>query len=170
MEMMEMEPEKPSALKGEEDIFAALDNAHGAETSEEEASDGGFLPKNSLIKFPGAKIKVVSSRGTLQWFRLQCPGWGIVTEKVQETDKFIEFRATVYDADERIRSTGSKTWSKTKPGTGQFALECAETGAINRALNNLGFLGLVAKTGFDPDGKEPYWKNWKKEKDENDSK
>lgn len=148
-------------MMGEESVYSVMDGENGLEEVEESEE---FRPWYYLKKIPGSKQKIVASKPTIQWFRLQCPGWSMITnqEDSGDPDK-IQFRTEILDTNGVVRASGTKAWSKKKRGSGEFALECAETGSMNRACNNLGFLSTCAKSGFDPDGRLPFWEKKKEE-------
>lgn len=145
-------------MMGEESVYSVIDGEHGIDDGDEVEESDQFRPVNYAKRLKGSKDKVIASKPTIQWFRLQCPGWSVITKQEDSGDPDrVQFRAEIYDVRGTLRASATKSWSKKKSGSGEFALECAETGAINRACNNLGFLSTSAKQGFDPDGKPPFW-------------
>lgn len=93
-----------------------------------------FNPNDKLVKLKGKEYLEVKWR--LVWFRGECPGWGITTEKIQDDGQMAEYKATITDPEGRIVATGHK--QECKADFGDFR-EKAETGAVGRALGMLGY-------------------------------
>lgn len=70
------------------------------------------------------------------WFREEHPDWSIVTERIEATDKYVLFKATILNQDGRVIATAHK-----REDYAHFsdAAEKGETGAIGRALALCGF-------------------------------
>jgi hypothetical protein len=71
------------------------------------------------------------------WFREDHPNWGIETQAIAAESDFAFFRAVVRDEAERIVATGHKSVRAADFPGGH--IEKAETGAIARALELLGY-------------------------------
>lgn len=102
------------------------------------ASDVDF-PKNVLFQ-PDGKKWALPAWARILWFRRNCPGWRIVTTQCplpsDNTDTLARFRAEILNPDGEVMATAHKTWSLKK---NPFFNECAESGAVARALEYLGF-------------------------------
>lgn len=94
-------------------------------------SKGTELP---LLNLRGKDYLQVAHR--IMWFREEHPYWPIRVEVQDKTDKYVTCKATVYDDKGTILQEAHKTEHFQHF---QDALEKAETGAIGRALANLGY-------------------------------
>lgn len=93
--------------------------------------------KARMIKVQGGRWYLpVASR--LIWFRRDHPDWGIVTDplEINHKDNWAVFRTSIFTADGRLVSTGTK--KEDLRGFGDW-LEKAETGSVGRALSMLGY-------------------------------
>jgi hypothetical protein len=74
---------------------------------------------------------------SIMWFRDDHPNWGIGTEMLEYNETYALFRATICDENGVLKGSGHKRVLKSEfPGA---YLEKAETGAIARALDTLGY-------------------------------
>lgn len=98
---------------------------------EYKTSRGTILPVSNLRgkEYLEVKYRIV-------WFVEENFDWSIETEFVDRTKDSAIAKATIKDSKGRIRSTAHK--SETQKGFHDF-LEKAETGAIGRALANIGY-------------------------------
>jgi hypothetical protein len=151
----------------DEALHNALDAENEITEPVGEVSEINFLPHEHLYK--AGKQKMLASRAIIIWFRLRCPGWTIKTELISRNDiqmpspienakykdattfKEAVAKATIYDKEGRERASDYKRWTTDK-NAGEFFIECACTGAQNRAILCLGFSALNAMTDFHPDG------------------
>lgn len=96
--------------------------------------------KDRTMNLQGKAYLQVADRVTA--FRLDHPDWSIVTEFVEGnfTSNLVVFRATIYNPEGRVVATGHKAEVPPTNARGcQDWFEKAETGAIGRALGNLGY-------------------------------
>lgn len=92
----------------------------------------------------GTELPILELRGKdylqvahrLVWFREEKPGWSIITEFIECTDKRATAKATIIDESGRVISTAHKT--EDIQGFQDYK-EKAETGAIGRALAHTGY-------------------------------
>lgn len=69
-------------------------------------------------------------------FRQDHPNWTVHSEAVEVSDRHALFRATIMDETGRVISVGHKMVKSTDS---EDYVEAAETGAVGRALNFLGY-------------------------------
>lgn len=107
------------------------------------------FPANCVYIAKGGK-PALPAWARIAWFRNDHPDYQIVTDVQLLSDG--ENPATVAFAYTKVANelgfvlaTGTKTWSKFKPGSGAFFVECAETGSVARALEYLGYSAERAK-------------------------
>lgn len=102
------------------------------------------FPGNCVWVPPGTKKHALPAWAKLAWFRSNCSDWTIITEEIEITNRAARFKATLLRPDGTIVSTGHKSWSITK--NAEYFIECAESGAIARCLENAGFSSERALT------------------------
>lgn len=88
----------------------------------------------TLLSLKGKDYMPVQQR--VLWFREERPNWSLITEPVEITENSALFRAKVVAHDGTILATAHKF--EDKRGFADF-IEKAETGAIGRALANVGY-------------------------------
>lgn len=104
--------------------------------------------KDKAIKVGGGAdyLKVMHR---ILWFREEHPDWCISTSFVELAETHTVAKAEVYDEKGRLVSTGHKYAAKGHQGAKlAYHRECAETGAVGRAL---GFLGYGTEAAFAED-------------------
>jgi hypothetical protein len=92
-----------------------------------------FDPRPHLMKLKGKDYLPVAAR--IQWLHNDCATYTILTERIESTDTYALFRATVTLP---TGSTATGWGSETKADFTDF-MEKAETKALGRALAHLGF-------------------------------
>lgn len=93
-----------------------------------------FNPNEHMMKLKGKDYLQVAWR--LVWFRDEHPDWCINAELLTADDEHAVFKAAIYDAEGKQKSSGHG--SESKRDFGDF-LEKAETKAVGRALAMLGY-------------------------------
>lgn len=150
---------KPKTRIGsEEQIHDIIDKEAGK--TEDLVFSEVFLPKEHTYKAnKKSKTRLLASKAIILWFRLRCQGWSLESEMTHFGEAKFDnvlvyyaiFKTVITDPDGRVRSIGTKKWDTTK-SAGDYFVECAETGSINRAILNLGFSAENSTTDFHPDG------------------
>ena len=164
---LEDEPSPPAkkSFSGASDemLHKALDAENGDDSPDTAISSDIFRPYDHTYKLKSSPARMLKSRAILVWFRLRCPGWAVETDvvsitsveptsgKAPKTWREAVSKSVTKDKEGRIRSIGWKKWDTDK-NAGEFFIECACTGAENRAILSLGFSALNASTDFHPDG------------------
>lgn len=95
--------------------------------------------KLKTIDIKGKPYVTINER--IKYFRSaeEYKGWGIVTEIVEMSDKRVVFKATVFDENKVLRATGHAYEDQDKGYINKESfVENCETGAVGRALGNLG--------------------------------
>ena len=91
---------------------------------------------SGLVRVQGGRLYMpVQNRVTE--FRTDHPDWTIITEAQKVTEQVAIFRAEIRDEQGRVLTTGHKmVRAQDRPNN---YVEAAETGAVGRALNFLGY-------------------------------
>lgn len=112
-----------------------------------------FNPKEHMLRLKGKDYLPVVAR--VAWFREKFPNYGILTAPAMPLEHTVPHNYAVYQAtitDENGRVLSQATKLEDQKDFGDF-IEKAETGAIGRALANLGVGTLQAQQDLD-DGSE----------------
>ncbi len=92
------------------------------------------------VAIHGKEYKTVALR--INEFRERCPGFGIETELVSANDTLVVMKATIFDLERNIISTGYAEEKRNSSNINKTsALENAETSAVGRALAFFGLAG-----------------------------
>jgi len=89
-----------------------------------------------VVRVQGGSLYMTVQKRVTE-FREDHPDWTIVTEAQKVGENFAIFRAEIRDEQGRVLATGHKmVQAQDRPGN---YLKAAETGAVGRALNFLGY-------------------------------